>query len=670
MSNHPLQQDNSVSIDAPLRNGQTMGSLATSNLEGAVNGSTILLQSTITTSQANPHPPSQLSTDESLPESNSLTSEHNSPLSVPNTQITASSPIARALSTTNGVASRRFYNSRLRSVYASCAFPTKTASVDSASILSSTYSKHTVQRSSWKQTIHIPPKKILHTTSYLSSPFSALVSTANVVAPVANKRVKTNDNAPPPTAPPPLDVEKRKKPPPFKRQTDLTGNLRTFKVRMIPTREQVIELKRCFSACRRAYNWALSNVKNENAAPNAIELRNAFRKEAPPVWASGKQAVNSIMLAGAVKQVADAYSSNFAKKRKDPSHQFEIKFRSTRRTPSEVIKLQKDPPSERSHKQSPLLRFEADEDTILNRGRKCCFAYLGSNLKATGGIRLQDKPHVIDRMIAEGNRLKEDAKIIFDKRTNAFHFIYTFEQPKLDDPDPAFTSKRIVANDPGVHPFQKWYSPTSGEHGELLEGFREQLEERVLKLDALQSRIDRKQQARKKGEQPTGCKQNRSRRQRYNTERRLNRKLARDRRRQCGWTESAHYDAANFMLNQYDIIVQPKLHVASLTLRSGRNLKSKTARAMLTMSHYMYRQRLQWASSRYAGRCVFETEEPGTSKTCTSCGFWHANLQLNDKTFVCPKCQLSVDRDIAGARNNFFAAYGNAIGIGWDGISN
>ncbi len=164
-------------------------------------------------------------------------------------------------------------------------------------------------------------------------------------------------------------------------------------------------------------------------------------------------------------------------------------------------------------------------------------------MKGTGGIRLQDKPHVIDRIIAEGNRLKEDAKIIFDKRTNAFHFIYTFEQPKVEDPDPGFASKRIVANDPGVHPFQKWYSPTSGEHGELLEGFREQLEERVLKLDALQSRIDRKLRARKKGDQPTGCKQNRSRRQRYNTERRLQRKLARDRRRQCGWTESAHYEA-------------------------------------------------------------------------------------------------------------------------------
>jgi hypothetical protein len=50
-----------------------------------------------------------------------------------------------------------------------------------------------------------------------------------------------------------------------------------------------------------------------------------FRKEAPPAWASGKQAVNSIMLAGAVKQVADAYSSNFAKKRKNPCQKMLIR---------------------------------------------------------------------------------------------------------------------------------------------------------------------------------------------------------------------------------------------------------------------------------------------------------------------------------------------------------
>ena len=64
---------------------------------------------------------------------------------------------------------------------------------------------------------------------------------------------------------------------------------------------------------------------------------------------------------------------------------------------------------------------------------------------------------------------------------------------------------------------------------------------------------------------------------------------------------------------------------------------------------------------------VYETTEPGTSKTCTHCGFWHANLRLGDKVYDCPRCHIQVDRQLAGARNNFFAAYGLAVGRGWDG---
>lgn len=39
------------------------------------------------------------------------------------------------------------------------------------------------------------------------------------------------------------------------------------------------------------------------------------------------------------------------------------------------------------------------------------------------------------------------------------------------------------------------------------------------------------------------------------------------------------------------------------------------------------------------------------------------------KTYKCDVCAIEVDRDVAGARNNFFAAYGDAVGIGWDGRS-
>jgi transposase len=89
---------------------------------------------------------------------------------------------------------------------------------------------------------------------------------------------------------------------------------------------------------------------------------------------------------------------------------------------------------------------------------------------------------------------------------------------------------------------------------------------------------------------------------------------------------------------------------------------------MYTWSHYLFRQHLQSAASRYARRHVIECGEPGTSKTCGNCGFWHAELGGN-KTFTCPRCEIVLDRDVAGARNNFLAAYGKAVGVGWDGAS-
>ena len=112
--------------------------------------------------------------------------------------------------------------------------------------------------------------------------------------------------------------------------------------------------------------------------------------------------------------------------------------------------------------------------------------------------------------------------------------------------------------------------------------------------------------------------------------------------------------------------MQPHLQTAALSLRSGRVLHSKTVRKMLTMSHGAFCERLQSAAARHAGRHVRITTEPGTSKTCTRCGFWHAALG-SSKTFSCPACGVVVDRDVAGARNNFFAAYGAALGIGWGG---
>eukprot|EP00966_Prymnesium_polylepis_P299484 6920658-Prymnesium_polylepis.1 len=202
----------------------------------------------------------------------------------------------------------------------------------------------------------------------------------------------------------------------------------------------------------------------------------------------------------------------------------------------------------------------------------------------------------------------EDAKVLWDKRTHAYYFVYTFDSPTWEDEDPEFKEKRMVAGDAGERSFVTWGSPTDGKHGELLAGFREEIFECCKKIDALHSRVDR----RKPDGRPRPCKHNRTKRQQYYTTRRLRRKLARERRRLHNWVEGAHYDAANFLLRRYDVLVLPKLSTGQMVAKDSRVFGSKVARSMCTMSHGMFAQRITSAASRYRGRHVItDSGEPG-----------------------------------------------------------
>lgn len=85
----------------------------------------------------------------------------------------------------------------------------------------------------------------------------------------------------------------------FKRQRDLDGVLRTYKVRMLPTEAQRQELKLAFSMARRAYNWAVGCV-NAGAKTSFGELRKIFVSEPVPERAQdkkGKQVVHNRIIA-------------------------------------------------------------------------------------------------------------------------------------------------------------------------------------------------------------------------------------------------------------------------------------------------------------------------------------------------------------------------------------
>jgi transposase len=445
-----------------------------------------------------------------------------------------------------------------------------------------------------------------------------------------------------------------------RRKRDLDGVLRCYRVRMIPDEAQTRELKRCFGASRHAYNWTVASI-NAGGSKNFQERRNEYtRTNQRPTWATG---VSDYLVRSGVEDAVNAFKSSLGNLRNGNIDHFDVHFRSHRRTKTEALSFEGD--GDGTKKRSPLLAFRPNVFTqSTGKNRAECLVLFGSNLKATGGIRLQDNEHVIQRMLAEGNRLKESAKILWDKKTGAFHLMYTYVLPVLDDPDPEFETKRLVATDPGVRRFQTYYSPTDGCHGELLCGMRCQLEDRCFAIDARVSDVTLRANALRAGEYDQ-----RTKRQRQHTFARKRKKLAKEHNRLRNWMATAHYSAANCLLFNYDVVVAPKLEVQSMAPRDGRVFGSKTARAMYTWSHYRFTQRLHSACARYEGRYVLsDTGEPGTSKTCCNCGYWHADLG-GSSVFHCPRCNIEIDRDVAGARNNFFAAYGQAIGMGYDGVS-
>jgi transposase len=445
-----------------------------------------------------------------------------------------------------------------------------------------------------------------------------------------------------------------------RRKRALEGHLRVYSVRMFPTAAQTVELKRCFSAARHAYNATVASVNGGQRA-NFQERRNEYRATPRPAWAT---TVSTEIVAAGVEQATNAFQTNYAKMRVNPQHtHFDVRFRSHRRARTEVIRIDGD--GELKQKHSPLLAFRPVPFTNSDN-RAECLALFGCNLKTVGGIRLQDKAHVIQKMLAEGRRLKETCKIHWDKRTRAFHFLYTHEIPRLEDPDPEFETKRIVATDPGTRRFQTTYSPTSGEMGILLYKARKEIERRCFDIDRRTSWLAK----RRAREAPQSECKPRTRKQRQRTVRAKAHRLAKERVRLHEWMRFSHYDAANALLKRYDLVIAPKLKTADMVPRNGRVFGSRTARAMYTWSHGLFTQRLESAAARYPGRCVITTMgEPGTSRTCTHCGHWKADLGAAEH-YECARCGVYYDRDVGGARNNFFAALGMAMGVDWDGQSN
>ncbi|CAG8637169.1 35692_t:CDS:2, partial [Racocetra persica] len=87
-----------------------------------------------------------------------------------------------------------------------------------------------------------------------------------------------------------------------------------------------------------------------------------------------------------------------------------------------------------------------------------------------------------------------------------------------------------------------------------------------------------------------------------------------------------------------------------MVLKNKRKIRSKTARMMLTWSHYRFRMFLHHKAREFVSCKVTECTEEYSSKTCGNCRSINKKLG-GSKIFRCDSCSLEIDRDMNGARN-------------------
>ena len=193
----------------------------------------------------------------------------------------------------------------------------------------------------------------------------------------------------------------------------------------------------------------------------------------------------------------------------------------------------------------------------------------------------------------------------------------------------------VVALDPGVRTFMTFFSETDcGKIGYRAFGRIQRL---CHWLDDLISRTDTEPD--------------------HQRRRRMRRAQARMRQRIVNLVDELHWQTARWLTNNYQVILLPTFETQDMTRRAGRRIRSKTARMMLSLRHYEFRQRLKWKAWQ-RGALVVDVNEAYTSKTRSWDGVIKSNL--GGASVIRDESGFGMDRDVNGARGIFLRALGDS----------
>ena len=109
--------------------------------------------------------------------------------------------------------------------------------------------------------------------------------------------------------------------------------------------------------------------------------------------------------------------------------------------------------------------------------------------------------------------------------------------------------------------------------------------------------------------------------------------------------DDLHLKTVKFLTNNFDIIILPHFDCRRMIMENNRFFNRK----LLALAHYKFRMRLQ-AKCDVLNKKLVIVNESYTSMTCADCGCLNYHLG-SSKTFTCPHCGLTLDRDINASIN-------------------
>jgi len=306
----------------------------------------------------------------------------------------------------------------------------------------------------------------------------------------------------------------------------------------------------------------------------------------------------------AMVDLCKAFDSNMKKKEKNPSHTFDLTFRSSKDV--QVIKI----PGSKIKDGYMFKSFCGNEKL---RGFENWASFMGE-------------------------------VVIQKDRCGNFYACVTEQSsvvpPPVEDP----SNLKVVALDPGVRTFNTAVD-SNGVVTEFAPGDVGRIYRLCHFMDKLQSRAFDKSLRSKK---------------RYNLRKAWHRAI----KRVKDLVSDVRHKTVKHLVNSYDVIFLPEFNTKQMVNRAKRKIGSTTARGMMTWSHYTFKELLRTTAVREGVKLVIVTEEY-TSKTCSCCGVIHRRLG-SSKVFKCPSCRITMDRDENGARNILMkSCVENGLTLSW-----